>query len=265
MLRWLFLGAAVLLGVGLAVFAFVNFQPPHAVSQPAATTVNLTIPEGASVGQIAQLAHAQNITPRSKVLALNMAREFRETYPFLPNLLEDASLEGYLFPDTYAFSENTAAREFIGPLLANFKKRVVEGLATELAAAKRPLLEILTVASFLEKEVSSKADRRLVAGVIYNRLKLNLPLELDSTIVYISGNASGVFDRGEKLIDSPYNTFRNRGLPPGPIGNPGTESIEAALEPTASDYLYFLTDSQGIVHFNTTLEGHYIDRAKFLE
>lgn len=265
MRKWLFWSVAILLGVGLVGFAYENFWALRAVERPPQAQVNLTIPEGASVAQIARLASEKGIAGRGKIVALNLASEFSAEYPFLTGLPGEAGLEGYLFPDTYTFSVGTNAKDFIEELLNNFKTKVINALAGPLVSAKRPLHEILAVASLVEKEVTGKENRPLAASVIYNRLKLNLPLELDSTIVYISGNGSGVFDKGEKLIDSPYNTFKKRGLPPGPIGNPGLESIKAALAPQGSDYLYFLTDRAGQVHFSATLEGHYINRAKFLE
>ncbi len=231
-------------------------------------TISLTIPEGATLKQVARLAANQGILSQASLLAAAAAPNvaaLSSEFAFLKELKPQASLEGYLFPDTYKFERNMKAVDFIKPILKNFQIKVAPGLAAEIGQSQQSLREIIIMASLAEKEAQSPEDRSLVAGVINNRLRLGLPLELDSTVTYFSGNNSGVFDKGEKLSGSPYNTFRNLGLPPGPIANPGLSSIEAALRPMPSNYLYFLTDAQGHLHFAATLEEHYINRAKFLE
>ncbi|HEY0098084.1 MAG TPA: endolytic transglycosylase MltG [Pyrinomonadaceae bacterium] len=158
------------------------------------------------------------------------------------------NLEGYLYPDTYSFPPETSAREMIAAMVRRFRQVWRDQVgATEAITSKRTPREIVTVASLVETEAKLKDERPLVASVIYNRLKIGMPLGIDSTVIYASKLAGkwrndGKVYQSDLDRDSPYNTRKVRGLPPGPIASSGARSLEAALRPAESDYLYYVRE-----------------------
>ena len=133
-------------------------------------------------------------------------------------------------------------------------------MRTEIANQKKSIFDIVTMASLLEKEVSTLSDKKIVSGILWKRLSISMPLQLDSTIIYITGNPN--ISAKDKLVNSPYNTYKYYGLPKGPISNPGIDSITAAIYPTQTNYLYYLTDGKTI--FSETLEEHNAAKAEYL-
>lgn len=171
------------------------------------------------------------------------------------------SLEGYLFPATYDILITTTPQQQINTMLDSFAKQVLPNLPPDIANTNR-LNEVVTLASIVEKEANTTEDRKLVAGVFYNRLRLGMKLESDVTVNYATGKTQTV--PADLAIDSPYNTYRVKGLPIGPICNPGLDAILAAANPTQSDYLFFLADKNGTVHYAKTLAEHEQNIAKYL-
>lgn len=201
-------------------------------------------------------------------------------YQFLADKPKSASLEGYLFPDTYNFSRTTTPDEAIVKLLDNFERKLTRELRAEIARQKKTVYEIVILASLVEGEVGRNyktgtaltaadidrlsQERRLVAGVFYNRLAVNHALESDATINYITGHKTPSVSIQETKLDNPYNTYRFRGLPPGPINSPSLDSILAAIYPAQTDYFYFLSKPDGEAFFAKTFEEHNANKAKYL-
>lgn len=172
-----------------------------------------------------------------------------------------STLEGYLFPDTYRVYKTATAEDIVKKMLENFARRVqTPGIITD---AKRGAYDVIRMASMLEREVKSDEDRRIVAGILWKRLALGIPLQVDATILYLR-QGSGPITARDKTIDSPYNTYRYRGLPIGPISNPGISALEAATHPVSSPYLYYLSAPDGRTIFSRTLEEHNAAKAKYL-
>lgn len=188
----------------------------------------------------------------------------------------DRKLEGQLFPDSYLLPKSATQGAILQIIGKNFQKKVVVGLAKELAASNRDLNFVLTMASLVEREAKTPEDRSLVAGILLKRLSNNWALGVDATVQYVV--ASQNCSRGQlpcdwwpqKLtakdlqIDSPFNTYLNVGLPPHPICNPGLSSIKAVLEPKDSPYWYYLSDKNGTIHYAKTAEEQENNRKKYL-
>lgn len=178
--------------------------------------------------------------------------------------LNTPTLEGFLMPDTYFFSDEPSAEEVVRRMAEEFQKRYRSLLEDSGRVPNRSMLEVVTIASLVEEESRVDEERALVAAVIYNRLKRNMTLDFDSTLQYALNKYGRRLLDSDKQVDSPYNTYRNPGLPPGPISNPGIASLRAALEPASVDYLYFVSNADGKTHtFSTTLEEHNRAVAKF--
>ena len=175
------------------------------------------------------------------------------------------SFEGYLFPDTYEIAYDTQGEEIIKMMLDNFNKKVTPELKTEIERQGKTLEEIIIMASLIEKEVKTKEDKELVSGILWKRLKNKIPLQVDATISYITGKKTTEISIEETKIDSPYNTYKYRGLPLSPICNPGLESILAAIYPKNSEYWYYLSTPEGETIFSKTLEEHNIAKAEYLK
>lgn len=179
------------------------------------------------------------------------------------------SLEGFLFPDTYQFSFGFSGKELVGAMKDNFDKKLTEDLREEIARQEKTIFEIVTMASLIEKEVISLEDKKLVSGILWKRLETGMLLQVDATLAYLSGQEGWTFDEMRrdlaslKEVDSAYNTYKYLGLPPGPICNPGLDSIIAAIYPVESDYWYYLSTPQGETVFSKTLQEHNLARAEY--
>lgn len=220
--------------------------------------ISVTIPEGYSVAQIFELLEEKGV---ASVTALNdMAANHDYKFEFLEGipLGDPKRLEGYLFPDTYRFYVNENPLYAINKMLVNFSKMVSKEQRETLKAEGKDLREILTIASMIEKETDG-TDQALIASVIYNRLNhpnsgTNGYLQIDATLVYINGGNQPT--EADKTIDSPYNTYLYPGLPAGPIANPGSAAIWAALNPKESDYYYYALGTDGRHHYSRTYSEH---------
>ena len=209
----------------------------------------VVVPEGFNIFDIAAAIEATGLGSHDEFL--NLART---ATALIFDLDPQAhSLEGYLFPDTYHFTRTQSMQDIIVVMLRRFRQ---EARALNLTGN---LHEVVTVASIVEKETAVAAERPTVAGVYNNRLQRNMALDADPTVVYaalIDGRYSGVIHQSDLQADSPYNTYKYPGLPPGPIANPGRSSLEAALRPEVTDYLFFVSDAQGHHRFARTLDEH---------
>ncbi len=185
-------------------------------------------------------------------------------YSFLSDKPKYFGMEGYLFPDTYRFFKDSTPEVAMLKMLDNFDRKLNRELREEIRKQGKTVYEILTMASLLEKEVQTEDDMKVVAGIFWNRIKIGQPLQSCATLAYILGVQKTQYSLEDTNIDSPYNTYRNQGLPPGPIGNPGLKAIRAAIYPTYTEYNYFLTAGDGRTVFAKTFEEHVRNKEKYL-
>jgi UPF0755 protein len=168
-------------------------------------------------------------------------------------------LEGYLFPDTYAVPRQASAERLVAAMVDRFRTTFDEGLRARAAVLKMSLRDVVALASLVEKETARADERALVSAVYHNRLRRGMPMQCDPTVIYalmLAGRWNGNIRRADLQIDSPYNTYRYPGLPPGPIAAPGRASLEAALAPADVPYLYFVSRNDGSHVFAETLAEH---------
>ncbi len=185
-------------------------------------------------------------------------------YDFLSDIPRGVDLEGYLFPDTYLFSQDAGAEGIIKKMLDNFDKKLTLEMRYEIKRQNKTIHEIITMASIIEGEVKTEEDRKIVSGILWTRINNDQPLQCDSTLSYVLGDTKTQHSYEETRTESPYNTYIHKGLPPGPIGNPGIVAIEAAIYPQDSDYNYFLSDPEtGKTVFSKTIEEHNANKAKY--
>jgi UPF0755 protein len=218
-------------------------------------TLTLTIPEGSNLFDIAQRIEAANLGTKERFLA-----EARADVSLIADLDPGAaSLEGYLFPDTYHFERRATPKQMVTAMVKRFRQ---EAATLGLRANYH---RVVTVASLVERETPVDAERPLVASVFENRLAKEMPLATDPSVIYaalLDGRYRGTIYASDLQADSPYNTYRYAGLPPGPICNPGMASLKAAMNPARTDYLYFVAasaDPSGKSRFSATLEEHAHD------
>lgn len=208
--------------------------------------VRIRIHEGATVREMAQLFDAN-------LLRFDPDTFVNEALPF----------EGYLFPDTYFFLPNAREEVVIDAMRQAFELKT-EKLMREAASSSRSFEDVMVMASLIEREARNPADRRLISGVLWNRIDKNMLLQVDAAFRYTNGK--GTFDLTMKdlLEDSPYNTYQHKGLPPTPIGSPSLDSIDAALHPTKNKYIFYLADNDGVTHYSVTYDEHLKLKKKYL-
>lgn len=226
-------------------------------------TNKITIPEGWDINKIAAYLDGKGIVTKEEFLAQAKVSNYRNKYSFLSDVPDGGNLEGFLYPDTYQLSKKADANEIIVKMLNNFQTKI-KPYDAKIKANKMSLYEIVNLASIVEREVAKADDRKLVASVFLNRLEINMALESCATIQYILKESKKQFTYEETRTPSAYNTYTNRGLPPGPIGNPSIDSIAAVVDPVDSNYLYFLS-SKGVTYFSKTLDEHLTKKAKYLD
>ena len=259
----LFSGSAHRLKPGLYEFAAASTTPEIVrllVAGPP-TNLSIRIPEGIALRDIDELLAASRIISPGTLTGLSV-EAFTSEYPFLQGA---ASLEGFLFPDTYRFAVGSTPEAVMRKFLDNFVSQALPFIAK----SQQPIERVLTVASYLEREVPDYEERRLVAGVIERRLRLDMPLQIDATVLYAACGRR--FVDCPSLLDadyrasSPFNTYTVRGLTPTPIVSPGLHAIRAALDPRRSRYLYYLSDPRtGRTIFSETFPEHERNRARYL-
>ncbi len=211
----------------------------------------VTIPEGYTIRQIAPVLSAAGLGDSDEFIRLTNDARFVESVG-----LNQPSLEGYLFPDTYAFPRRVSTEDIIRQMVARFQEVYSprwDGQAASLGLTRH---QIVTLASIIEKETGDEAERPFISAVFHNRLRLRIPLQSDPTVIYPIKGFNGNLRKVDLVRDSPYNTYRRRGLPPGPIANPGRAALEAALYPASVPYLYFVSRNDGTHQFSRSLREH---------
>jgi UPF0755 protein len=242
--------------------------------EPVSNERSITVLEGWTLDDIAAYLERENVaaadafhaeTGRSAAFARpGELPDWNSSFDFLRGRPESATLEGYLFPDTYRIYVGSDAKAVVRRLLQNFGAKLTPELRAEIGRSGRELHEIITMASVIEREVHGDEDRRLVSDIFWKRVGAGMGLQADSTVNYVTGRNKPAVSYKETQIDSPWNTYKYRGLPAGPIGNPGMSAILAALRPEPNPYWYFLTDRQGNVHYARTIDEHNANKAKYL-
>jgi UPF0755 protein len=205
------------------------------------------VPEGSTVEDIAKLL-SQKI-PGFDLLAFMHVAQNRE---------------GYLFPDTYFFMPGQGTDVIVAAFSNNFSKNIAK-IQTDIDAFGMPLSDVIVMASLLEREAPDTEDRRVIAGILWKRIKLGMPLQVDAVFPYIIGKNSLQLTSSDLKFDSPYNTYTHKGLPPGAIANPSLDAILAAVTPIKTEYLFYLSDRHGMIHYSATYDQHLAYREKYIE
>jgi UPF0755 protein len=211
----------------------------------------VTIPEGFTLKQIATLLEKSGVASAQEILAESRKVGLIEAFGF-----EGDSLEGYLFPDTYYLARGLPPEEILKAMVQRFHSVYGPGLKARQAEKGWSLHEVVTMASVVEKETSSRKEMPLIASVLVNRLRIGMPLQCDPTVIYGIEDFDGNLTREHLLTPNPYNTYVNKGLPPGPICNPGLDALKAVLYPADTAYLYFVSKNDGTHLFSPTLREH---------
>jgi UPF0755 protein len=243
--------------------AVTSFEVFDAIANGRVYVRQLVVPEGFSMFDIGELVEHEGFTTRADFLAAARNPDpIRDLAPSAP------SLEGFLFPATYEFPRHVKGEQIAAAMVERFRREWA-GISTQSGGASNIRMEqAVTLASLVERETPNADERPLVASVFTNRLRLHLPLQCDPTVVYaleLAGQYDGTLHAASLPFDSPYNTYRHTGLPPGPIANPGDASLRAALDPIPSEYLYFVANTQGGHFFSKTLAEHNRNVALYRE
>jgi len=208
-------------------------------------SIRVTLIEGMTVREMAQVLD-ETLPDFDAALFLTLAKPY----------------EGYLFPDTYFIDPGTSPETVVERMRETFDTRTE---TLRASTTESHFERAVIMASLIEKEADTAEDRRIVSGILWNRIEIDMPLQVDAVFGYIL-ERSGYAPTGNDLeIDSPYNTYTNRDLPPGPISNPGLDSLIAALTPTETDYIYYLTGKDGLMYYAETFEGHKRNRELYLD
>jgi UPF0755 protein len=223
---------------------------------PSAALHRVTIPEGSTLNQVAALLAAAGFGGADQFLCMAQDPDF-----LLRVDMPATGLEGYLFPDTYAFAWSTLPEQILAAMVARFREQTT-ALQERRRARHMSQEEMVILGSLIEKETGAAEERALISAVFHNRLQIGMPLQSDPTAVY-GREGQGGPTAADLDVESPYNTYLHRGLPPGPICNPGRAALEAALEPATAPYLYFVSRNDGTHAFSRTLEEHNRAVARF--
>ena len=279
----LFIAIFIIFCAGLGLYGALKYRASLRESRTLAKVPeqSITLIEGWDNSDIAAYLDKQNIVPAADFL--NAVKTF-DLSKFQNNIPKEAagSLEGFLFPDTYFIFKNTpsgttVSEMIINKALDNFTQKITPQMLTQAQKDNMSLYQIIILASIIEKETGRNVttaeqktrlteERKIISGIFYNRLKAGVPLQSDATVNFVTGKNDPSASLEDTQIDSPYNTYKFRGLPPGPIANPSLSSIMAALYPTASNYLYFLSDpTTGDAVYAATYEEHLKNKQKYLK
>lgn len=230
----------------------------------------LRIIEGWRNRDILNLLIKNNLTTEAE-FSLAQKNYNTEKFYFLQDKPKSTDLEGYLYPDTYRVFASSTVSEVINKMLNNFDKKFTPQMRADIAAQGKTIDEVITMASIIEKEApisyskSDNRDAKIISGIFWNRIKSGQALQSCATLAYVLGVDKAQYSEADTKVDSPYNTYLNPGLPPGPIANPGILAIEAAIYPTPSNFNYFLTPSgsQEII-YSVTYDEHLKNKNKYI-
>lgn len=226
--------------------------------------LTITYPEGFTLEQIAERTAARGIGTKEQFLSAARPHQLVEKFPLLKEIPAGRDLEGYLFPDTYRVAETDTPESIVERLVANFHRRLTPELREAAQASGRSIDQIVIMASIIEREVLTDEDMVIVSGVLWKRNDDGVGLDADATVRYALNKWDDPLTVQDLASDSPYNTRRWRGLPPGPISNPGLRALQAAIYPEPSDYYYYLSAPDGRTIFSKTLDEHNANKAKYL-
>ncbi|OGZ64727.1 MAG: hypothetical protein A3A98_01910 [Candidatus Staskawiczbacteria bacterium RIFCSPLOWO2_01_FULL_40_39] len=223
----------------------------------------ITILEGWDIKHTAQYLESKKLFSQADFLAAA-----KKDWSYYSDILKDrpkyVGIEGYLFPDTYKVPVGSTPEEVIPYMLSNFNRKLTPELRKEIARQKKSVFQIVTMASMLEKEVRSLEDKKMVAGILWKRMETGMPLQVDATVNYATNKNTVNITTADKKINSPYNTYKYKGLPLGPISNPGIDSIMAAVYPTKSPYWYYLSArGTGKTIYSKTFQDHLLAIVKY--
>ncbi len=225
----------------------------------------ITFPEGWTVEQMADRL-SENDFNKDKFLELTKSVDYFEkkyNYSFLESIPAEKNLEGFLFPDTYFFANNFDEEDIIVKMLDNFDQKLSDDLRMEIKKQNKTIYEVITMASIIEREVKSNEDKKIVSGIFWRRLKSGQAFQSCATLAYILGENKKQYSYKDTQIESLYNTYLYPGLPPGPIANPGLDSILSAIYPTKTNYNYFLSNPEtGKTVFSRTLDEHNLNKLR---
>lgn len=224
---------------------------------------SFTVPEGFTTAQVADLLAAKGLVDRGEFLRAVASEKF--SYPFLRGLPEgERRLEGYLFPDTYQVTRGSSESSIIDLMLRRFEKESRDmDYQAQVDKAGLTLHQAVTIASMVEREARVDEERPVIAGVIRNRLERSIPLQIDATVQYALGANKPKIYYKDLEVDSPYNTYKVNGLPPGPIAMPGRASLLAAVNPVRTGYLYYVAKPDGTHAFATNLADHNANKERY--
>ncbi len=226
--------------------------------------IKVTFPEGMSSKQMEKILSEKGFTKDGFLEKVKTGAGAKTDYQFFSDRPAKAGLEGYLFPDTYIFFREAGAEQIISRMLFNFDEKLTPELRAEIKRQGKTIYDVVTMASILEKEVKSEEDMKIASGIFWDRISYGQPLQSCATIAYVLGKEKAQYSYEDTRTPSPYNTYINTGLPPGPINNPGMKAIKAAIFPTETKYNYFLTDPEtGKTIYSRTSEEHEENKAKY--
>ena len=215
-------------------------------------------PEGATLAELARTMEQQRLVPASEILRVASDPAFLRTVG-----VEGASLEGYVFPDTYYFTRGLTAEQLLARTVQRLRAKLTPDMVARARERGLGVHELLTLASIIEREAVVRDERRLISAVFWNRLQLGMPLQADPTVQYAVGKERRALTRTDLATDHPFNTYMRTGLPPGPIASPGLAALEAALDPAPVPYLYFVASDDQRHHFSTTVVEHNAAVARY--
>ena len=223
--------------------------------------VAITIPEGKNIKEIGAILESRHICSSADFInETKKVSEYKKNYSILSSYPDNAEgrtpMEGYLFADTYQFTSNSSAATVVSKMLANTQSKFSDAMLKKISDHHQTVDQILTMASLIETESKLDSDKPKVASVFYNRLSKNMKLQSDATVNYALGEKKTKITNTDLKVDSPYNTYANNGLPIGPICSPSLKSIQAAINPAKTDYLYFVADRNGNTYFTNTYDEH---------
>lgn len=226
----------------------------------------LTIREGLSLEEVDQFLAENRILPEGSFLSCAKTCPIDERFSFLDSRPEGASLEGYLFPDTYFVDPETVTpKSLVMRMLKNFDEKLSSELRSEIAKQGYSIHQIVTMASLIEKEANSKEERPIISGILWKRFREKMVLGVDAAVRYALQKWTEPLTVTDLEVNSPYNIRKKTGLPPGPISNFGIDSLQAAIMPKETPYYYYLHDSEGKVHYAKTNDEHNLNKAKYIE
>ena len=226
--------------------------------------IKITFPEGFAYKQVKARLIEQGLAGADDMGSETIG-DYQVQYKFFSGAPGGRGLEGFLFPDTYIFEKDATKSEIIKKFLDNFDKKLTPDLREQMSRQNKNLYDVIILASIVQQEAIDASDMPLIAGVFANRLRIGMALQSDATVNYATGKKARQATSDDLKINSPYNTYMYKGLPPGPIANPGIEAIKAAISPAATDYLFFLHPLDGPTVFSKTLDEHNRNKAKYLK